>query len=135
MSNVYFLGCVYTNAPGGDIGTESMDPNGDDDYDKPRFGFTHWKHCTTSKPGSGVWVVPITLAMLPLLIRFVQSVKRWVDSKLVTHLINVRRYVAVICLGYLKAMSTRVGSTVQGLSIMQCTMPGGTMVECILFGP
>lgn len=26
---------------------------------------------------------------LPLLVRAVQSVKRWVDSRLVTHLINV----------------------------------------------
>jgi hypothetical protein len=29
------------------------------------------------------------MAMLPLLIRLVQSIKRWVDSKLMTHLINV----------------------------------------------
>ena len=78
---------MYADAAGGDIGTESTSPDPDN---KPRFGFNEWRHCTTSKPGSGVWGVPITLAMLPLFVRLVQSVKRWVDSRLLTHLINVR---------------------------------------------
>lgn len=87
LSNLYFLGCVYADAAGGDIGTESNSP---DPANKPRFGFNEWRHCTTSKPGSVVWGVPIVLAMLPLFVRLVQSVKRWVDSRLLTHLINVR---------------------------------------------
>jgi hypothetical protein len=82
LSNIYFLGCVYLGEPGGGIGTESLP--------SPDFAFdATWKHCTTTSPGSKVWVVPIIFALLPLLIRLVQSIKRYADSKLVTHLINV----------------------------------------------
>lgn len=36
------------------------------------------------------WGIAFLLAALPLLVRLVQSIKRYVDSGLITHLINVR---------------------------------------------
>ncbi|KAI0763435.1 EXS-domain-containing protein [Trametes elegans] len=67
LSHLYFVGCVY--ATGLDSG---------------------WRRCTTN-PGPK-WGVPFLLASLPLLVRLVQSVKRWVDSRLITHLINGGKY-------------------------------------------
>lgn len=62
LSNLYFIGCAYSG------------------------GFNdHWLQCI----GNRNWGVPFVLASLPLLVRLVQSVKRWVDSRLITHLINV----------------------------------------------
>ena len=62
ISNFYFLGCAYSG------------------------GFdAHWVKCMTPAR----WGVPFVLASLPLLARLVQSIRRWADSKLVTHLINV----------------------------------------------
>lgn len=62
LSNLYFIGCAYSG------------------------GFNdHWVQCI----GNRKWGVPFVLAALPLLVRLVQSVKRWVDSRLITHLINV----------------------------------------------
>lgn len=46
----------------------------------------NWQRCTASTP---LWGVPFVLASLPLLARAVQSVKRYYDSRLFTHLINV----------------------------------------------
>lgn len=62
LSNLYFVGCAYSKG-----------------FDE------RWSQCI----GTRAWGVPFVLAALPLLVRFVQSIKRWVDSKLVTHLINV----------------------------------------------
>ncbi|EPQ52134.1 hypothetical protein GLOTRDRAFT_80314 [Gloeophyllum trabeum ATCC 11539] len=36
--------------------------------------------------------MPFVLASLPLFVRLVQSVKRWYDSRLITHLINGGKY-------------------------------------------
>ena len=44
------------------------------------------------------WGIAVLLAALPLLVRLVQSVKRFADSGLVTHLINVRPIFVVIAL-------------------------------------
>lgn len=62
LSNIYLVVCVYSGG---------LDE--------------HWNRCLSPRP----WGVPFVLASLPLLVRLVQSVKRWVDSRLVTHLINV----------------------------------------------
>ena len=64
MSNLYFVGCVYSRG---------IDEN--------------WRQCTAG-PGPR-WGYTFLLAQLPLLVRLVQSVKRYADSGLVTHLINV----------------------------------------------
>ncbi|KAI0642772.1 EXS-domain-containing protein [Trametes meyenii] len=67
LSNLYYVGCVYTTG---------IDAS--------------WRQCT-SHPGPR-WGVTFLLASLPLLVRLVQSVKRWVDSRLITHLINGGKY-------------------------------------------
>ena len=36
------------------------------------------------------WPIAFFLASLPLAVRLIQSVKRYIDSGLITHLINVR---------------------------------------------
>ncbi|KAI0918737.1 hypothetical protein AcV5_002647 [Taiwanofungus camphoratus] len=64
LSNLYFVGCAYAN------------------------GLEHWRQCTTGRN----WGPAFALAALPLLVRFVQSIKRWVDSSLITHLINAGKY-------------------------------------------
>jgi hypothetical protein len=65
LSNIYFVSCSYAR------------------------GFRSDPIQACSKPG--VWVVPFLLAALPLVARFGQSIRRWWDSGLMTHLINVRR--------------------------------------------
>lgn len=65
LSNLYFIGCAYTGG---------LDE--------------HWSQCFTTKQ----WGVPFILASLPLLSRLVQSIRRWVDSRLITHLINGGKY-------------------------------------------
>ncbi|RPD75683.1 EXS-domain-containing protein [Lentinus tigrinus ALCF2SS1-7] len=67
LSNLYFVGCVY--------GT-GVD--------------TDWRRCT-SGPGPR-WGIAFLLGSLPLVVRLVQSVKRYVDSGLITHLINGGKY-------------------------------------------
>ena len=62
LSNLYLIGCAYTGG-----------------FDE------RWSKCLATKQ----WGVPFVLASLPFLSRFVQSIRRWADSKLVTHLINV----------------------------------------------
>ncbi|KIK56661.1 hypothetical protein GYMLUDRAFT_174084, partial [Collybiopsis luxurians FD-317 M1] len=56
-------------------------------------GFNDWHKCgSTSK----AWPVAFSLAILPLLIRVIQSIKRYTDSRLSTHLINAGKYFAGI---------------------------------------
>lgn len=62
LSNLYFVGCAYEQR-----------------WDNV------WQTCSTSRN----WGAPFALAALPLLVRTVQSIKRYVDSRLITHLINV----------------------------------------------
>ncbi|KAH9941793.1 EXS-domain-containing protein, partial [Epithele typhae] len=69
LGNLYFLACVYTTAGGLD---------------------DSWRRCT-SGPGPG-WGAAFALAALPLVVRLVQSVKRYADSGLDTHLINAGKY-------------------------------------------
>ncbi|TFK72108.1 EXS-domain-containing protein, partial [Pluteus cervinus] len=66
LSNSYLLICAYTNG---------FDEN--------------WHKCGSS---TRYWPLAFVLAALPLFIRLVQSIKRYYDSKLVTHLINGGKY-------------------------------------------
>ncbi|CAL1699593.1 unnamed protein product [Somion occarium] len=66
LSNLYFVACAYS---------------GGLDVD--------WQRCTSKNQH---WGVPFVLAALPLLVRTVQSIKRWFDSRLITHLINGGKY-------------------------------------------
>lgn len=67
FSNFYFIGCVYANGS-----LKSLDPN--------------WETCSSITQR---WPAVFTLASLPLLFRLLQSIRRFVDSKHVMHLINV----------------------------------------------
>ncbi|EIM89067.1 EXS-domain-containing protein [Stereum hirsutum FP-91666 SS1] len=67
VSNIWFIGCAYS------IGFED---------DKP------WDHCQVSNQ----WAVHFVLSALPFLIRLVQSIRRYSDSGLITHLINGGKY-------------------------------------------
>ncbi|KAJ7211223.1 EXS-domain-containing protein [Mycena pura] len=66
LSNLTLVGCLY------DEGFNS-----------------NWRKCGTT---SRLWPLSFVLAILPFLIRLVQSVKRYVDSGLYTHLINAGKY-------------------------------------------
>ncbi|KDR80317.1 hypothetical protein GALMADRAFT_62135, partial [Galerina marginata CBS 339.88] len=66
LSNLYFFVCVYVN---------DFAPD--------------WQKCGAT---SAAWPLSFIIATLPLLIRLVQSIKRYADSKLVTHLINGGKY-------------------------------------------
>ena len=68
LSNLFFVACAYS---------EGLDAD--------------WRKCTSEHK---LWGIPFLLAALPLLVRTVQSVKRWFDSRLVTHLINVSIFAA-----------------------------------------
>lgn len=68
LSNLYFVGCVYVD------------------------GFSpSWNKCNIN---SMHWPLAYFGAALPLFIRLVQSIKRYADSRLLTHLINVSSSVA-----------------------------------------
>ncbi|KAG6840695.1 hypothetical protein C0991_004997 [Blastosporella zonata] len=67
LSNFYFFACVYARG-----------------FDED------WASCGVA--GSRQWPVMFVLASLPLLFRLVQSVKRYYDSGMVTHLINGGKY-------------------------------------------
>lgn len=66
LSNMYMFVCVYVN------------------------GFHEdWANCRSQ---SNAWPVAFVLATLPFFIRLIQSIKRYVDSGLITHLINAGKY-------------------------------------------
>lgn len=70
LSNMYMFVCVYVN------------------------GFHEdWANCRSQ---SNAWPVAFVLATLPFFIRLIQSIKRYVDSGLITHLINVCVLVSLI---------------------------------------
>ena len=62
LSGIYFVGCSYV------VG----------------FHSDQFKRCSNPAP----WGVPFLLGALPLVARFFQSIRRWWDSSLITHLIN-----------------------------------------------
>ncbi|KAF9568304.1 EXS-domain-containing protein [Agrocybe pediades] len=70
LSNLYFFVCVYAD----DFGQD-------------------WAKCRVT---SLSWPVYFVLGSLPLFIRLVQSIKRYADSKLITHLINGGKYASGI---------------------------------------
>jgi len=69
-TNLYFFSCSYIT-----------------NFNNP------WKECV---PRPNNWVYYWLLAALPNLIRLVQSIKRYVDSKLYTHLINGGKYTSSV---------------------------------------
>ncbi|THH12162.1 hypothetical protein EW145_g196 [Phellinidium pouzarii] len=69
LSNIYFFGCAYEQK-----------------------WHNVWTTCNQSKH----WGIPFALGILPLVVRAVQSVKRYIDSRLYTHLINGGKYCSSI---------------------------------------
>jgi hypothetical protein len=67
ISNLFFFVCTYADNFSGDFNAK----------------------CS---PSSGKWPIAFALASIPLVIRLVQSVKRFADSGLITHLINGGKY-------------------------------------------
>ncbi|TDL22762.1 EXS-domain-containing protein [Rickenella mellea] len=65
LSNIFFIGCAYVDGWG-----------------------SSWNECSSRRH----WGAPFALASLPLVVRAVQSVKRYSDSHLNTHLINGGKY-------------------------------------------
>lgn len=63
LSNLFLFACVYAHG---------LDET--------------WRKCGSS---NSHWYLAFLLASLPLFVRLVQSIRRYADSKLVTHLINV----------------------------------------------
>ncbi|KAJ7485255.1 EXS-domain-containing protein [Mycena latifolia] len=70
FSNLTLIGCVYSRG---------LD--------------AEWRQCGNV---SRFWPLAFVLAVLPFLVRLIQSIKRYVDSKLTTHLINAGKYGAGI---------------------------------------
>ncbi|KAI0266051.1 EXS family-domain-containing protein [Gloeopeniophorella convolvens] len=70
LGNLYFVACAYAHG----------------------FHADPYAACSAPAP----WGVPFVLATLPFVARFVQSVRRWADSRLVTHLINGGKYLTGI---------------------------------------
>ncbi|KAF9458973.1 EXS-domain-containing protein [Collybia nuda] len=66
LSNLYLFGCVYASG---------LDET--------------WRKCGSSNPR---WYLAFLLASLPSFVRLVQSIRRYADSKLSTHLINGGKY-------------------------------------------
>ncbi|VDB96024.1 unnamed protein product [Peniophora sp. CBMAI 1063] len=66
LGNIYYVGCAY------------------------HIGFDEHTAATCSRPA--LWGVPFLIGSLPLLARLVQSIRRYVDSGLYTHLINGGKY-------------------------------------------
>ncbi|KAI0252472.1 EXS family-domain-containing protein, partial [Lactifluus subvellereus] len=66
LSNIYFIACSYARG----------------------FHSSSLQKCGRPAP----WGIPFVLGALPLVVRFVQSIRRWWDSRLITHLINGGKY-------------------------------------------
>ncbi|KAK7034489.1 Xenotropic and polytropic retrovirus receptor 1 [Paramarasmius palmivorus] len=65
LSNLYLFACAYAS------------------------DFENWRKCGSTNKH---WPVAFVLAILPFLVRLVQSIRRYADSKLTTHLINGGKY-------------------------------------------
>ncbi|KAF7763567.1 hypothetical protein Agabi119p4_8104 [Agaricus bisporus var. burnettii] len=66
LSNLYLFACLYA-----------------EDFNED------WSNCTTQ---ANTWPIVFLLSALPFIIRLIQSIKRYADSGLVTHLINGGKY-------------------------------------------
>ena len=69
-----------------------------------------WQKCKNS---SRTWPIAFGLAIIPFIIRLVQSVKRYVDSKLVTHLMNVS--FLFFCASFSNVVSSKAGKYGAGI--------------------
>ncbi|KZT04539.1 EXS-domain-containing protein [Laetiporus sulphureus 93-53] len=64
LGDLWFVGCAYSHA------------------------LKNWRICTTGAN----WAPMFAIAVLPFFVRFVQSIRRWADSKQLMHLVNAGKY-------------------------------------------
>ena len=60
-----------------------------------------WEHPLEKCTGGNQWILLFVLSVIPYLIRLIQCVKRYADSGLVHHLVNVGGYVMAAWYGKL----------------------------------
>ncbi|VDB96026.1 unnamed protein product [Peniophora sp. CBMAI 1063] len=101
LSNLYFVGCSYA------------------------VGFENDPMAACSRPRA--WGVPFLIGTLPLVARFVQSVRRWVDSRQLTHLMNAGKYASGV-LYYLMYYWWRYEGAGRGLSFVFFCLAGAMYV-------
>jgi len=90
LSNLYFFGCVYAK----------------------RFG-PEWSECTVGE--TEFWPLVYVLAVLPFFIRLVQSIKRYYDSRLITHLINGGKYASGMVAHFFYVLWRHQGARREGI--------------------
>jgi EXS family len=76
-----------------------------------------------------LWGIPLVLGVLPFLARFAQSIRRWWDSQLITHLINVRSSLFLCGAIELNQVILRQASTSPGSFITCATICGDITVR------
>ncbi len=103
LKGIYFVGCSYV------VG----------------FHFDQYKTC--SEPGP--WGLPFILGALPLIARFLQSIRRWWETCLIIHLINASLFFTSD-IGELIDVVFRVGNILSGFYLTCFTIYGNTTV-CI----
>lgn len=109
LSNLYFVGCAYAGEFNG-----------------------AFERCDGLR---SKWPITFVLSALPLFVRLVQSVKRYADSRLITHLINVSSPYEPYFVknqwdisNFSPLLTFRVGNAVQGLLARVFTVSGDTKV-------
>jgi EXS family len=76
-----------------------------------------------------LWAIPLVLGVLPFVARFAQSIRRWWDSQLFTHLINVRPSLFLCGVIELNQVILREASTSRG-SCITCVTIYGDITVC-----
>ncbi|KAI0035806.1 EXS family-domain-containing protein, partial [Vararia minispora EC-137] len=72
--------------------------------------------CSTPR----LWGIPFLLAVLPFVVRLVQSIRRWFDSRLYTHLINGGKYGVGIVYYFFYYLWRHNGSARDGSFVLFC---------------
>ncbi|KAG1816904.1 EXS family-domain-containing protein [Suillus variegatus] len=139
LGNLYFVGCFYTQYPyvSNASSTPESSPHNNTMTALPRSSQTFslmprgaflysaddltlqnaWSTCGAEAN----WGSYFALAMLPFLVRFVQSIRRYRDSKLPTHLINAGKYGMGIVYYFCYYLWRRDGESDDGASfVMWC---------------
>ncbi|KAG2109842.1 EXS family protein/ERD1/XPR1/SYG1 family protein [Suillus discolor] len=145
LGNLYFVGCFYTQYPYVSSHADVSSTSESSPYNNtmtvlprsfsssqtfslmPRGAVLHsaydptlqnaWSTCGAETN----WGSYFALAMLPFLVRFVQSIRRYKDSKLPTHLINAGKYGMGIVYYFCYYLWRRDGESDDGASfVMWC---------------
>ena len=102
LSNIYFVACSYARG----------------------FHSNSINKCDNS----ALWAIPLVLGLLPFVARFAQSIRRWWDSQLIMHLVNVRSSLFLCGAIELSPVILREASTSRGSCITCATIYGDITV-------